>query len=86
MSRPSITICMGSSCFARGNEKIVALCESFLAARGLKDEVDVVLGASLCAGNCAKGPVVIVNGKTHTHVDEGVMTDLLEGLFPAKGQ
>ena len=30
--------------------------------------------------------VVIVNGKTHTHVDEGVMTDLLEGLFPAKGQ
>ena len=83
MSRPCITICMGSSCFARGNEKNVTLCERFLAARGLRDEVDVVLGASLCTGNCAQGPVVIVDGRVHTHVDEGVMTDLLEGLFPS---
>ena len=74
---------MGSSCFARGNEKNVALCESFLAARGLRDEVDVVLGASLCTGRCADGPVVVIDGKTHTHVDEGVMGDLLEELFPS---
>ena len=83
MSRPTITICMGSSCFARGNEKNVELCEKFLAARGLRDEVDVVLGASLCTGNCATGPIVIVNDKVHTQVDAGVMTDLLEELFPA---
>jgi NADH:ubiquinone oxidoreductase subunit E len=43
----------------------------------------VVLGASLCTGNCAEGPIVIVNGKVHTQVDSGVMTDLLEELFPA---
>jgi NADH:ubiquinone oxidoreductase subunit E len=74
---------MGSSCFARGNEKNVSLCERFLAARGLRDEVDVVLGASLCTGNCAQGPIVIVDGQVHTQVDEGVMMDLLEGLFPS---
>jgi NADH:ubiquinone oxidoreductase subunit E len=74
---------MGSSCFARGNEKNVAFCEKFLASRGLKDEVDVVLGASLCTGNCAKGPVVVIDGEVHTRGDEGVMSDLLEGLFPA---
>ena len=73
---------MGSSCFARGNEKNVAFCEQFLAARGLRDEVDVVLGASLCTGNCAEGPIVIVDGKVHTRVDEGVMSDILESLFP----
>ena len=73
---------MGSSCFARGNEKNVAFCEKFLAARGLRDEVDVVLGASLCTGNCAEGPIVIVDGKVHTRVDEGVMSDILECLFP----
>lgn len=82
MSRPSVTLCMGSSCFARGNEKNLALCENFLAARGLRDEVDLVLGASLCTGNCADGPVVIVDGKTYKHVDEGVMNDILTGLFP----
>ena len=74
---------MGSSCFARGNEKNVAVCERFLAARGLRDEVDVVLGASLCTGNCADGPIVIVDGKIYKRVDEGVMLDLLERLFPA---
>lgn len=84
MSRPCITICMGSSCFARGNEKNVAYCEKFLAARGLRDEVDVVLGASLCTGNCAQGPIVIVDGNVHTQVDEGVMSDILNRLFPAE--
>lgn len=81
-SRPNITLCMGSSCFARGNEKNLAFCEKFLAARGLRDEVDVVLGASLCTGNCADGPIVIVDGKAYKHVDEGVMKDILNRLFP----
>ena len=73
---------MGSSCFARGNEKNLAACEEFLSARGLKDEVDVDLGASLCTGNCAEGPVVIVDGKTYMNVDRGVMADILEKTFP----
>ena len=73
---------MGSSCFARGNEKNLAACEEFLSARGLKDEVDVDLGASPCTGNCAEGPVVIVDGKTYKNVDRGVMADILEKTFP----
>lgn len=84
MGTPKITICMGSSCFARGNEKNLAICERFLAERGLKDEVDVELGASLCTGNCAQGPVVTVDGKVHAHVDGGVMRDILEKAFPAR--
>ena len=64
---------MGSSCFARGNEKTVEACESFMAERGLKDEMDVDLGASLCTGNCADGPIVVVDGKIYKHVDPLVM-------------
>ena len=82
MDRPKITICMGSSCFARGNEKNLAACEEFLAARGLRDEVDVELGASLCTSNCAQGPIVMVDGNTYTNVDRGVMRDILERTFP----
>ena len=84
MSKPNITLCMGSSCFARGNEKNLALCEKFLDARGLQDEVDLVLGACLCKGRCSEGPVVVIDDKVHTCVDEGVMSDLLEKLFPKK--
>ena len=86
MDRPKITICMGSSCFARGNEKNVALCEEFLAARGLRDEVDVELGASLCTSNCAQGPIVMVDGKTYTNVDRGVMLDIMNDLFAGNKQ
>lgn len=81
MAKPKIVICMGSSCFARGNEKNLELCEKFLAERGLQDEVDCELSGSLCTGNCAAGPVVIANDKVYTHVDAGVMTDILKGLF-----
>lgn len=82
MSKPKITICMGSSCFARGNERNLAFCEEFLAERGLQDEVDLELIGSLCTGNCADGPVVIVDGRTYRRVDRGVMGDILNGLFP----
>ena len=75
---------MGSSCFARGTEKNLALCEKFLDDRGLQDEVDLVLGACLCKGRCSEGPVVVIDDKVHTSVDEGVMSDLLENLFPKK--
>ena len=86
MDRPKITICMGSSCFARGNEKNLAACEEFLAARGLRDEVDVELGASLCTGNCAQGPIVMVDGRTYTNVDRGVMLDIMNDLFSGNKQ
>ncbi|MDE3276388.1 MAG: NAD(P)H-dependent oxidoreductase subunit E [Verrucomicrobiota bacterium] len=79
--RPKIVICMGSSCFARGNEKNLEYCESYLSEHGLRDEVDCELSGSLCTGNCANGPVVIANGKTYTNVDNGVMRDILEALF-----
>lgn len=82
MNKPTITFCMGSSCFARGNEANLAFCEEFLAERGLRDEVDLDLAGSLCTGNCAEGPIVIVDGRTYTRVDRGVMSDLLNKLFP----
>lgn len=82
MTKPKITICMGSSCFARGNERNLAACEEFLEARGLRDEVDVELAGSLCMGNCANGPVVIVDGVMHTRVDREMMREILEKLFP----
>ncbi|MGN0876246.1 MAG: (2Fe-2S) ferredoxin domain-containing protein [Kiritimatiellia bacterium] len=84
MDKPKITICMGSSCFARGNERNLAACEEFLAANGLRDEVDLDLSGSLCTGNCADGPIVIVDGCIHKRVDRGVMTDILRKTF-AKG-
>lgn len=81
MSKPQIEICLGSSCFARGNNANIELVEKYLADHGLVDDVDLVLSASLCKGKCPAGPIVVVDGQTYTAVDRGVMLDILNKLF-----
>ena len=76
----SIVICMGSSCFARGNARNVELAEAFLDAHP-EIEARVDLRGGLCCDRCADGPNVVVDGTVHTHVDEPAMRALLDGLL-----
>lgn len=82
MGQVKMVICIGSSCFARGNAENVKITEDFLAKYGLIDEVDVELSGGLCTGNCPDGPIVVVNDKVYKHVDSGVMLDILKQYFP----
>lgn len=82
--RPGITICMGSSCFARGNEKNLQVLEKFMQERGLRDEIDVELGCSLCREKCSIGPNITVNGKDYHAVDPGMMYEILRDLFKGR--
>lgn len=77
-TKPQIVICLGSSCFARGNAANVEVLEKYLQEHDLHDGVDVEMSGGLCEGNCAAGPNVLFNGKLYEHVDAGVMLDLLE--------
>lgn len=81
--RPKIVICLGSSCFSRGNGDNIKVVESYLAANRLQDEVDVELSGSLCRNRCAEGPIVIIDETVYTKVDSGVMLDLLRKFLPA---
>ncbi len=81
MDKPKITICVGSSCYARGNAKAVDIVEKYLEDHNLKDEIDVELTGSLCTNNCSDGPIVIINDKVHRHVDSGALVDLLNEVF-----
>ena len=84
MAKVKIVICIGSSCFARGNADNVKVTEDFLAQRGLTDDIDIELSGGLCTGNCPDGPIVIVDGKVYKHVEKGVMLDILKSCFPDK--
>ena len=85
MSRVKMVICIGSSCFARGNAENVKIVEDFIANRGLSDEIDIELSGGLCTGNCPDGPVVIVDDKVYKHVNKDVMLDIMDAHFPTKG-
>lgn len=75
-----IVICMGSSCFARGNARNVELAEAFLDAHP-EIEARVDLRGGLCCDRCADGPNVVVDGVVHARVDEPAMRALLGALL-----
>ncbi len=51
---PVLTICLGSSCFTRGNDENLPVIQAYLKERGLADRV--VLKGSRCEGRCQHGP------------------------------
>ena len=76
----TIVICMGSSCFARGNRKHLELIERFLEKHNLRDKV--VVEGSHCEEHCAEGPNIRIDGQLYHHVDTGTLLDVLESRFP----
>ena len=60
-----IKVCMGSSCFARGNAKNLQLIQNFLE----QNEIDAV------------GPNITIDGVEYHNVDNGTLLDILEKNF-----
>ena len=79
----TIVICMGSSCFARGNARNVELAEEFLDKHP-EVNASVDLRGGLCCDRCAEGPNVIIDDVVHTRVDEAAMRALLDSLAGAQ--
>lgn len=79
--KPEITVCTGSSCFARGNKENLGLIEKYLELHNLKDEVDLVLNCCLCRNRCNNGPNITISGKEYSKVDKGMMLEILKDTF-----
>lgn len=79
MSKIKITVCMGSSCFARGNQQNLAFIEAFMKAHEL--EADIDLAGARCENNCAIGPNISINGVEYHGVDEKKLEEILTKLI-----
>ena len=78
-----IKVCMGSSCFARGNAKNLTLIQKFLEENKLDAEIEVV--GLRCCDNYSKGPNVSIDEVEFNNVDQGSLLDILEKHFNKKG-
>lgn len=75
----TIKVCMGSSCFARGNTKNLQLIQKFLADRGLEDTIE--LTGLRCCDDCSKGPNICIDDVEYNNIDPGTLLDILEKHF-----
>ncbi|MGQ1909479.1 (2Fe-2S) ferredoxin domain-containing protein [Marinifilum sp. RC60d5] len=74
-----ITICLGSSCFSRGNGKTLKAINAFLEENKLKDKV--FFHGELCTGNCAKGPILKVDDQLYEEIDSESVIEILSEVF-----
>jgi len=73
--KPRIKICMGSSCFRRGNRMNLEFIEAYLEEHGCTAEVELV--GSRCEEKCRKGPNLEINGRMYHEVSREMLADLL---------
>lgn len=69
-------ICLGSSCFSRGNKEVVQFIREYLKKNHLDDKV--IFKGARCLGLCSKGPNMLVNGRIIEGVDITRVEKILE--------
>ncbi len=75
----TITICLGSSCFARGNKEILNVVKRFLAKHKLEESV--FFRGELCTGNCENGPILKIDDETYSQVNSDNVFQILNEYF-----
>ena len=80
-SKLSISICMGSSCFARGNDKNLALLEEVIKVNNLELKVDLM--GSRCENICSKGPTIKVNDVYQYAITKEAIVEILKEYYPS---
>jgi NADH:ubiquinone oxidoreductase subunit E len=68
-------ICLGSSCFSRGNRDVVMFISEYLKKNHLDDRI--IFRGERCLNLCSNGP----NLKINERVIEGVTLSSVEGIL-----
>lgn len=75
----NVTICMGSSCFSRGNNQNLEAIRAWLEANG--KTANVTLKGCRCGGKCGVGPNVWINEVCYSDVTPERVPELLTAAF-----
>ncbi len=79
MTKHNIKVCMGSSCFARGNFQNLTFLENYLKENNLEAEIELV-GAH-CQERCELGPNIYIDDKLYSEVDADKLKEILDVLM-----
>ena len=71
-----IKVCMGSACFAKGNQDNLEYIKEYIENNNLNSEVTNI--GALCENKCEKGPRIIIDGKEYTNVTKENLFEILK--------
>lgn len=74
--RREVVICLGSSCFSRGNKLLLKIVQRYINQKGLADKVHFKGGH--CFECCSEGPNLMIGGKLYHQVSEDNILNILE--------
>ncbi|PKO97962.1 MAG: electron transport complex protein RnfG [Bacteroidetes bacterium HGW-Bacteroidetes-9] len=74
-----IQICLGSSCFSRGNKRLVKVIEQYLNENNLRHLVH--FHGAHCFSSCDKGPLMSIDGKEYEQLNEDKVLYILNSIF-----
>jgi len=77
--KKEIKICLGSSCFSRGNKTTLQAIQLYLKDKQL--ERDVLLKGMHCFSNCSNGPVMKIGDKLYEQLSNEAVLEILESEF-----
>jgi len=78
-AKHEIVICLGSSCFSRGNKDVLAVVKDFLKEHNLS--ADIFFHGDLCGGKCEEGPVLGIDDEIFSNVSVENVYEILNGYF-----
>jgi len=77
--RIEMQICLGSSCFSRGNKDVVMFIKEYLKKNHLDDKI--IFKGARCMGRCSNGPSLNINGVIIEDVTIARIENILEKEF-----
>jgi len=81
LARKEIKICMGSSCFSRGNRQTLQAIQHYLKEHHLEGEV--ILKGNHCFGECNDGPILKIGARVYNQVSSDTILEILENELGA---
>jgi NADH:ubiquinone oxidoreductase subunit E len=77
--RIEMQICLGSSCFSRGNRDVVAFIREYLKKNHLEDRI--IFKGARCMNLCINGPNLKINERIIEGITLPKIQDILENEF-----
>ncbi len=83
--RHLLTVCLGTACHVRGAPRLLDQIQSELQVEAGETTADraFTLETVNCLGACALGPVVILDGCYHPHMDSAKVIELFDSIRAA---